>query len=214
MTVPFQKTAGRKRPRVHWCPTGSFAHVPLHAAGVSTNSGHWCSDYMVSSYTPTLTALIEARRHCPTIRMAELRPLLIAEPTAPGLPFLENVVNEIQAITDIIAPSMPSIIGDMDTCGAGAQLHAVLAQLPHASIVHLACHAEQNDNEPLESGFCLRDGRLTVASLMQLALPRAFFAFLGACETAKGDRAQPDQAVHLAAAMLFVGFRSVIATMW
>lgn len=37
---------------------------------------------------------------------------------------------------------------------------------------------------------------------------------LSACETATGDSEQPDQAVHLAAAMLFVGFRSVIATMW
>jgi CHAT domain-containing protein len=40
------------------------------------------------------------------------------------------------------------------------------------------------------------------------------FAFLSACETAKGDRSQPDQAVHLAASLLFCGFRSVIATMW
>jgi CHAT domain-containing protein len=50
--------------------------------------------------------------------------------------------------------------------------------------------------------------------LMQLKLPKALFAFLSACETAQGDREQPDQAIHLAAAMLFTGFRSVVATMW
>jgi CHAT domain-containing protein len=47
-----------------------------------------------------------------------------------------------------------------------------------------------------------------------LYLKGAYLAFLGACETAKGDREQSDQAIHLAATMLFVGFKSVVATMW
>lgn len=49
---------------------------------------------------------------------------------------------------------------------------------------------------------------------MELKLTNAVLAYLGACETAKGDKYQPDQAVHLAASMLFCGFRSVVATMW
>jgi CHAT domain-containing protein len=49
---------------------------------------------------------------------------------------------------------------------------------------------------------------------MKLDLKDAVFAFLSACETAKGDTEQPDQAIHLAAAMLFVGFKSIVATMW
>lgn len=49
---------------------------------------------------------------------------------------------------------------------------------------------------------------------MELDLSKAFLAVLSACETAKGDSTQPDQAVHLAAAMLFTGFSSVIATLW
>ena len=67
---------------------------------------------------------------------------------------------------------------------------------------------------PLESGFIMRDDILTIAKLMPLSLPKAFFAFLSACETAKGHAGQPDQAIHLAATMLFIGFKSVIATMW
>lgn len=96
----------------------------------------------------------------------------------------------------------------------GATVPAVIERLPTTSILHLACHGEQNATNPLLSGFCLRDGKLTVSQLMHLNLQNATFAFLSACETAKGDAKQPDQAVHLAAAMLFVGFRSVIATMW
>lgn len=53
-----------------------------------------------------------------------------------------------------------------------------------------------------------------VSELMNFDLKNALFAYLSACETAKGDSERPDQAVHLAAAMLFVGFRSIVATMW
>jgi CHAT domain-containing protein len=82
------------------------------------------------------------------------------------------------------------------------------------NLVHMACHGTQNSTDALSSGFCLSNGNLTVSRLMNLDLKNAFFAFLSACETAKGDEKQPDQTVHLAAAMLFVGFRSVVATMW
>jgi CHAT domain-containing protein len=91
--------------------------------------------------------------------------------------------------------------------------HAV-ANFTGADIVHLACHGVQDAKDALQSGFCLGDGRLTVAELMKLDLPSPFLAFLSACETAKGDRTLPDQTVHLAAAMLFCGFQNAIGTMW
>lgn len=90
----------------------------------------------------------------------------------------------------------------------------VLGKLPSAAILHLACHGQQDMSDPLESGFLLRDKRLTVAQLMALEMRSAFLAFLSACDTAKGDTNQPDQAIHLAATMLYVGFKSVVGTMW
>jgi CHAT domain-containing protein len=86
--------------------------------------------------------------------------------------------------------------------------------LESSHFAHIACHGIQHPTDALSSGFCLQDDNLTVSHLMELDLENAFFAFLSACETAKGDAKQPDQTVHLAAAMLFVGFRSVVATMW
>jgi hypothetical protein len=82
-----------------------------------------------------------------------------------------------------------------------------------AHFLHLACHGVQEAN-PLDSAFILQDGRLSIKDIMQLDLPCAVLAFLSACQTAKGDRSTPDEAVHLAASMLFCGFRSVIGTMW
>jgi CHAT domain-containing protein len=87
--------------------------------------------------------------------------------------------------------------------------------LPSATLVHIACHGLQNPRQPLNSAFYLSDSSmLSVSDLMDLDLKDAYLAFLSACETAKGDSDQPDQAIHLAATMLFVGFKSVVATMW
>ena len=60
----------------------------------------------------------------------------------------------------------------------------------------------------------MADEKLTIMQLMKLDLSKAFLAILSACHTAKGDNNQPDQTVHLAATMLFLGFKSVVATLW
>jgi hypothetical protein len=82
-----------------------------------------------------------------------------------------------------------------------------------AHVLHMACHGVQ-DSDPLKSAFLLHDGRLSIENIIHLDLPHAFLAFLSACQTAKGDQNAPDQAMHLAASMLFCGFRSVVGTMW
>lgn len=96
---------------------------------------------------------------------------------------------------------------------APAFIENVLPHFRTASIVHLACHGEQKKN-PLESALLLEDGRLNVTRLMQLSLDRASLAFLSACQTAMGDEELPDEVIHLAAALLFVGFRGAVGTMW
>jgi CHAT domain-containing protein len=88
------------------------------------------------------------------------------------------------------------------------------AAIQATTVVHLACHGIQDNSDATQSGFCLGDGRLTISRLMELKFDKAYLAFLSACETAKGDSQHPDQAMHLAAAMLFAGFKGVIATMW
>ncbi|EIN10337.1 hypothetical protein PUNSTDRAFT_21467, partial [Punctularia strigosozonata HHB-11173 SS5] len=96
----------------------------------------------------------------------------------------------------------------------GLRAQTLLAELPDATMLHLACHARQDPNNPLKSSFVMRDEMVTIEQLMSIPLKRPFMAFLSACETAKGDKAQPVQAVHLAATILFAGFKSVIATLW
>jgi CHAT domain-containing protein len=90
----------------------------------------------------------------------------------------------------------------------------IAASLDSAQLIHVASHGIQHPSEPLRSGLCPNDGVLTVERLMKLDLNNAFFAFLSACETAKGDKDQSDQTIHLAATLLFTGFKSIVGTMW
>jgi CHAT domain-containing protein len=181
--------------------------LPLHAAGIYTgNDRECCSDYLVASYTPSIGALLHAQQTVQPIRKLEADTLLVAVRHPFQDVALPMVEEEAEVVQQHVSPSSKVI--------RASNCPDMLKHIQSASIVHLACHGTQNPSDALQSGFYLEDGLLSVSKLMDLDLPRAFLAVLSACETAKGDAAQPDQAIHLAAAMLFAGFKSVIATMW
>lgn len=143
--------------------------------------------------------------------------MLIAEPGEHGsLLELKKAVEEINVVAAVVQRSLdtPTKSDSQIQLLTSPMKHTVADALRNASFLHLACHGQQHPTDPLASGFLLRGERLTVLELMQLKLNRPFLSFLSACETAKGDRSQPDQVVHLAATMLFIGFKSVVGTMW
>jgi CHAT domain-containing protein len=135
--------------------------------------------------------------------------LIISQGGVKGLSPLPNASLEAAVIQSMI--SSERVLTMMED---QATTRSVLAKLPEAAILHLACHGHQSPLDPLTSGFSMHDGRLTLAQLMEIHTPDAQLAYLSACETAGMDEAQPDEAINLAATMLFVGFKSVIATMW
>jgi CHAT domain-containing protein len=166
---------------------------------------------VVSSYTPTISALQRARRPVLNPSSQPLNVLLVSESAAPGVSRLYHVQAELERITNVMRRT-DSVA--LTTVSNPATVDNVSTNIPAAQIVHMACHGVQNWDDALDSGFCLRDGDLTISALMKLKLDNGLLAFLSACETAKGDQRQPDQIIHLAAAMLFAGFRNVIATLW
>lgn len=191
--------------------------MPIHAAGKYKGRGAVSvSDFFISSYTPTLATLLEARvRQDPT----DHKVLAVIQPH-PGHGFdpLPNTRKELQEVYDIVPPNQLLSLdgsGRMDLEGISATPENVMSKLPEVSVLHLACHGVQETLNPLRSGFILRDGlRLTVQDLMQQPLPHASIAFLSACYTASSDVERPDEAINLANGMLFSGFPSVLATMW
>jgi CHAT domain-containing protein len=127
-----------------------------------------------------------------------------------NMPPLQYAVSETRSIIEIVTKAGAVNSFDSDT----ATKAEVLAALQSSQVIHLACHGIQHEYEPHKSHFCLATGDLTVSELMEMDLKDPFLAYLSACETAKGDQRYADEAVHLAATMLFAGFKSVVATMW
>jgi CHAT domain-containing protein len=181
--------------------------LPLHAAGIYTGVHQvCCSDYFVSTYIPSIGALLHARKTFKPVRRVHADTLLVAVEHPFEGTTLPWTSNEASVVHNLVSPSVRVI--------PASRSADVLGHIRSTSILHMACHGTQNLAEALESGFFLEDELLPVSKLMQLNLSQAFLAVLSACETAKGDAAQPDQAIHLAATMLFAGFKSVVATMW
>ena len=165
------------------------------------------SDYVVSSYVPTIGAL------------GALPPT--AHPTCSTKPFEMMVVIQPQTLCYAnqelrnIADHVPNeCLVKLGVPGAPATVNKVVSHLSAASIAHFACHGEQNKENPLESSLILEDGRLKISRIMHGSTPNASLAFLCACETAMGDEELPDEAMHLGATLLFAGFRGAVATMW
>jgi CHAT domain-containing protein len=193
-----------------WCPTGAFTELPLHAAGVYDGPDQDClANYVVSSYTPTISALINAQEQMGTTDSDVDNVLVVSVPEPVGHSSLPNALVE----ADLVRCAVPSNCLNV-LSRSQASISNVLQNLPDAAVFHMACHGHQSQDDPLTSGFSLHDGRLKLEQLMQIHLSTAKLAYLSACETASTDEWQPDEAINLASTMLFVGFKSVIATMW
>ncbi|PPQ91331.1 hypothetical protein CVT25_003771 [Psilocybe cyanescens] len=196
-------------PHIWWCLTGPATMLPIHAAGLygiddPSQTRSKLSDYVVSSYIPSLTALIncmEPRR----IRKSNL--VAISLPMESGLPFTQA---EIEAIRKYNASFPVSTLIESE-----ATLENVLLQMQSAGWVHFACHGVQNVDNPNLSALMLSGGaKLTLSDISKLSLPHAELAFLSACQTATGDELLPEEAIHLAAGMLAAGYQGVVGTMW
>lgn len=170
---------------------------------------HCASDYVVSSYTPTLTALLDPPTHTP----AAFKVTAVIQRDTPGCSPLPGVVEELKRIEERVPKQWLTALVD-------TTVETALTHLRQSSIMHFACHGIQDLKQPLDSGLILADGRrVKISEIMhrsdELDVNKFMsLAFLGACETAKGDRTVPDEAMHLAATLLFTGFRGVVATMW
>ncbi|KAF8549859.1 hypothetical protein OG21DRAFT_1553074, partial [Imleria badia] len=119
----------------------------------------------------------------------------------------------LEHIREIIrkSPSAQTILQESSV----GTVEEVLDLLKQADWVHFACHGIQDPMNRTESGLCLADGRrLKVSDIIALSRPHGGLAFLSACQTAMGDEHLSDEAIHIAAGMLFAGYGGVIGTMW
>ncbi|KEP51080.1 aromatic di-alanine and TPR containing protein [Rhizoctonia solani 123E] len=192
---------------ITWCPTGPLSFLPLHAAGDYTQPRSRVFDYVVSSYTPTLTALLASS---PDSLSTDCRVLAIGQANTPGHSALPGTTRELAHVR----AHTSKVSQYSQLMGSQATVPAVLDAMEQHDWVHLACHAHQNVSDPTKSGFFLHDGTLNLATINRRSFKGKGLAFLSACQTATGDAKLANEVVHLASGMLMAGYTSVVATMW
>jgi hypothetical protein len=194
-------------PRVWWCPVGPLAFFPLHAA--QSGTGESALDRVVSSYTPTVTALARVRTRARTSR-AEARSCVVAMRDTPGgvgaLPAAEREAA-------LAAEALPGAWVGVDETATRQQ---VLDRLAGSAYAHFACHAVADPQDPAMGRLLTHDHQehpLTVADVSELDLD-AELGFLSACATSRAPLALVDESLHITAAFQLAGFRHVIGTLW
>lgn len=213
-------------PRVWWVPCGLLGLLPIHAAGYQATAAdpapRTVIDRVVSSYTPSLRALIHTHGRSATSRP---RPevLAVAMPTTPGMPGLgrlPSVPDEIRMLRGYF-PDLTVLVGAgeaVENASAAPTKDNVLARLADHPVAHFSCHGHSDQSDPSHSRLLLQDHQrdpFTAASLGPVALDRAQLAYLSACSTAATrPLALLDESIHLASAFQIAGFRHVISTLW
>ncbi|KIJ64030.1 hypothetical protein HYDPIDRAFT_28924 [Hydnomerulius pinastri MD-312] len=207
------KRFARKDSRIWWCPTSLFTALPLHCAGeYERGSGSQVlSKLFVSSYTPSLVALSKARTYPMTTSDIKFAAIGQAKPSFASWTPLKYVDREVKEIGKLLPK--PPVLFTKVTSSESTQ-EQVLCTLQDHQWFHLSCHGKQDLEEPFKSHLAMLDGPLSLLDIINADISGHEFAFLSACETAMGDPCAPDEVIHLAAGLQFMGVKSVIGTLW
>ena len=209
--------------RVWWITCGWINRLPIHAAGdhlrrLQTNEPCTVMDRVISSYSPTLKALMYSRT-----RMQELvkqssttteppTALLAAMEETIDRPKLEDAVREVKCVQPILEPQfhiLPFI-------NPPPTKKDIVTNLRRCTIAHLACHGEAHPSDPLQSRILLEDwGRksLLVSQLMKMDMENCQLAYLSACETeVNRDEKLAEEGLHISGAFQMAGVPNTVAT--
>ena len=212
LTAAAAIAADPARPRLALVPVGELALVPWHAAGSGGSTGGVLASRAVVSSTPSARMLCQALARP---RTPEGGTLIVGDPTGD----LVAARSEAQALRTAFYRDA-TYLGrggrSLAPVGRGAR-GDVLDRLgaPHA-VVHLACHAHAEPDDPGRSGLRLADGDLAVADLLahrptqRLPLDTVLLA---ACSTTVSGT-EYDEAFSLATAFLAAGARTVFGSLW
>jgi CHAT domain-containing protein/tetratricopeptide (TPR) repeat protein len=213
--LDFQKKTTEPLPYIRWIGVGPLAKAPLHVAGKYKVKGtpYTSMDYAISSYAPSLRALLYATERGPKQylnRRSDARVLVVRMPETEGAEFLQHVEEEADTLKGMaLSVSMHTTELDVPTTTE------VLKHLPLHNLVHFACHGIIDPEVPSNSHFLLSDGKLTVQQILKTYSAEPDVAFLSACSTAEcGDARLVDESIHIASAFLVLGFKQIIGTLW
>ncbi|KAI8666354.1 CHAT domain-containing protein [Fusarium keratoplasticum] len=215
-------------PRIWWIGSGGAAGFPFHAAASETDPDQDALSLSVSSYTPSIKALLHAKQRSDRSRalrrkidQEELDLTIVTMETTPGnhAP-LPAVREEKEVIADLTNGKWKCTHLPQPTASLALQAVAT------SDIVHFACHGVVDRGDPSQSHLVLekssKDGstkevdKLTVPQFLALNnLQKPWIAFLSACTTASmGTFRLGDEGLHLSGALQIAGFSHVIGSLW
>ncbi|KAG1841209.1 CHAT domain-containing protein [Suillus subluteus] len=172
--------------------------------------GQFLSQFYISSYTPSLTALIKACRHDRSLSVSFAA---IGQNCPAGASFtLDCVEPELELVRSLLPP--PPTVSFTKITSIDAMKLRALPALQENTWLHFLCHGTQKYEDPFNSAFLMRDQPLSLLNITQTDLSQHEFTFLSACDTAVGDHDTPDEVIHLAASLQFTGVKSVVGTLW
>ncbi|KAM3068053.1 hypothetical protein ACMFMG_011101 [Clarireedia jacksonii] len=204
-------------PRIWWIPTGPLSSLPLHAAGRHFPSSiETALDRVVSSYSPSIKALLYARQNSQKKNLSSTphQALLVSMDTTSGHSDLRFAGEEVGRLASILSDPISKV-----TLERPAR-EAVLSALSKCTIFHFAGHGESHLSDPSRSSLLVSDWQenpLTVEHLMSLNLREKspWLAYLSACSTSESNVDNlHDEAIHLVTACQLAGFQHVVGSLW
>ena len=213
--LDLRKKTTKPLPYIRWIGVGPLAKAPLHVAGKYKVKGtpYTAMDYAISSYAPSLRALLYATERGPKQYLNQrcnARVLVVKMPKTEGAKVLEHVEEEAETLKGL------ALSASMHTTELDVPMTTeVLEHLPLHNLVHFACHGIIDPEVPSNSHLLLSDGKLSVQQILKTYSAEPDVAFLSACSTAEcGDARLVDESIHIASAFLVLGFKHIIGTLW
>ena len=197
-------------------PQGALRALPLHLAGAhdEDQKRYWFAQHVIR-YAPSFSILQNGRAGGSLDGQSSLRLLALADPVG-DLPFSRQEIQSIQ----------PLFHNAHTLSGPTATVAALLQRVAEADVLHIACHGQQNVEQPYLSALLLNadaagpDGapsrHWTLGEILRdLRQTQLTLTVLSACESGlTGTGPVPDEYLTLAAGFLAAGSNAVVSSLW
>jgi tetratricopeptide (TPR) repeat protein len=188
-------------------PDGPLNYVPF-AALQAPDGSYLIDNYAISMVSSATTLVLLRDRTRQTQIEASSPALVLAQPSAPGLPTLRNAPLEALAVADLLGvqPNLNATEADLR------------AQVVGSGVLYIAAHAQLDRFAPLYSVIYLGasgeyDGRLEVREIYELDLSQGTeLVVLSGCETASGG--DGEDFGLMTRAFFAAGTPRVVASLW
>lgn len=182
--------------RVVIVPYGLLHYIPFHALFAQASEDH-ISEIV---YTPSATVLLD---YCRVKPSTQRRHALVF-----------SAGDDLRYATREAAVVAARLHGSWQHGAVRPPWLRPYRESPCHSILHFACHARFDPDDPLASGLALADGRLTMRQVLDELHLEADLVVLSGCETGQSRLHRGDELIGLVRAFIYAGTPSVLVSLW